>query len=39
MAKYGGKWQNMEENGKMVALKISPKREILYGLGRQATKL
>ena len=29
----------MEENGKMVALKISPKIEILYGLGRQATKL
>ena len=31
----------MEEKGKMVhvALKISPKLEILYGLGRQATKL
>ena len=29
----------MEENGKMVALKISPKIEILYGLGRQPTKL
>ena len=29
----------MEENGKMVALKISPKIEILYGLGTQATKL
>ena len=29
----------MEENGKMVALKIPPKIEILYGLSRQATKL
>ena len=28
-----------EENGKMVALQISPKIESLYGLGRQATKL
>ena len=28
-----------EENGKMVALKISPKIESLYGFGRQATKL
>ena len=28
-----------EENGKMVALHISPKIESLYGLGRQATKL
>ena len=28
-----------EENGKMVALRISPKIESLYGLGRQATKL
>ena len=28
-----------EENGKMVALLISPKIESLYGLGRQATKL
>ena len=27
-----------EENGKMVALQISPKIESLYGLGRQATK-
>ena len=27
-----------EENGKMVALEISPKIESLYGLGRQATK-
>ena len=26
-----------EENGKMVALLISPKIESLYGLGRQAT--
>ena len=28
-----------EENGKMVALQISPKLQGLYGLGRQATKL
>ena len=28
-----------EENGKMVALQISPKIESLHGLGRQATKL
>ena len=28
-----------EENGKMVALQISPKIESLYGLGRQAPKL
>ena len=28
-----------EENGRMVALQISPKIESLYGLGRQATKL
>ena len=28
-----------EENGRMVALQISPKIENLYGLGRQATKL
>ena len=28
-----------EENGKMVALQISPKIESLCGLGRQATKL
>ena len=28
-----------KENGKMVALQISPKIESLYGLGRQATKL
>ena len=28
-----------EENGKMVALQMSPKIESLYGLGRQATKL
>ena len=28
-----------EENGKMVALQISPKIESLYGLGRQATEL
>ena len=28
-----------EENGKIVALLISPKIESLYGLGRQATKL
>ena len=27
-----------EENGKMVALQISPKIESLYGLGRQAKK-
>ena len=27
------------ENGKMVALQISPKIESLYGLHRQATKL
>ena len=26
-----------EENGKMVALQMSPKIESLYGLGRQAT--
>ena len=28
-----------EENGKMVALQISPKIESLYGLGRQAKKI
>ena len=28
-----------EENGKMIALKISPKVESLHGLGRQATNL
>ena len=28
-----------EENGKLVALQMSPKIESLYGLGRQATKL
>ena len=28
-----------EENGKMVALQISPKIGSLYGLGRQAKKL
>ena len=28
-----------EENGKMLALQISPKIENLYGLGRQAIKL
>ena len=28
-----------EENGKLVALEMSPKIESLYGLGRQATKL
>ena len=28
-----------EENGKMVALQISPKIESLYGLERQAKKL
>ena len=28
-----------EENGKMVALEISPKIESLYRLGRQVTKL
>ena len=28
-----------EENGKMVALQISPKIESLHGLGRQAPKL
>ena len=28
-----------EENGKMIALQISPKIESLYGLGRQAKKL
>ena len=28
-----------EENGKMVALQMSPKIESLYGLGRQAKKL
>ena len=27
-----------EENGKVIALQISPKIESLYGLGRQATK-
>ena len=32
-------WKYLEkENGKMVALQISPKVESLYGLGRQATK-
>ena len=28
-----------EENGKMVALQLTPKMESLYGLGRQAKKL
>ena len=28
-----------EENGKLIALQMSPKIESLYGLGRQATKL
>ena len=28
-----------EENGKLIALQISPKIESLYGLGRQAKKL
>ena len=28
-----------EENGKMVALQLTPKIESLYGLGRQAKKL
>ena len=28
-----------EENGKMIALQITPKVESLYGLGREATKL
>ena len=28
-----------EENGKMVALQLSPNIECLYGLGRKATKL
>ena len=28
-----------EENGKMIALQMSPKIESLYGLGRQAKKL
>ena len=28
-----------EENGKLVALQMSPKIESLYGLGRQAIKL
>ena len=28
-----------EENGKIIALQISPKTESLYGLGRQATEL
>ena len=28
-----------EENGKMVALQMSPKIKSLYGLGRQAKKL
>ena len=28
-----------EENGKMIALQMSPKIESLYGLGRQAEKL
>ena len=27
-----------EENGKMIALQISPEMESLYGLGRQAKK-
>jgi len=27
-----------EENGRMIALQISPKIESLYGFGRQATK-
>ena len=32
-------WKYLEEeNGKMIALQISPKIESLYGLGRQATK-
>ena len=33
-------WRYLEEeNGKMVALQISPKIESLYGLGRQATTM
>ena len=36
---YHGQKYLAEENGKMVALKISPKIDSLYGLGRQATKL
>ena len=36
---YHGQKYLAEENGKMVALKISPKIESLYGLGRQATNL
>ena len=36
---YHGQKYLEEENGKMVALQISPKIESLYGLGRQATKL
>ena len=36
---YQGQKYLEEENGKMVALQISPKIESLYGLGRQATKL
>ena len=36
---YHGQKYLEEQNGKMVALQISPKIESLYGLGRQATKL
>jgi len=32
-------WKYLEEdNGKIIALQISPKIESLYGLGRQATE-
>ena len=32
-------WNYLEgENGKMIALQISPKVESSYGLGRQATR-
>ena len=36
---YQGQKYLEEENGKMVALQISPKIESLYGLDRQTTKL
>ena len=36
---YNGQKYLEEENGKMVALQLSPKIESLYGLGRQASKL
>ena len=36
---YHGQKYLEAENGKMVALQISPKIESLYRLGRQATKL